>query len=147
MSLPKSPLGGSKKNRQRQQLIEALLTQPNLEKAAAAAGISLSTAYRIRKTPEFQEEYLRARREVVVQAGARLQQACSAAITILLQTMVDHASKPKEKLCATAQVLEHARKLLESEDQELRLQRVEQQLADAMSQLRSVFPGFQVKEK
>lgn len=126
--------GSSKQKRRREQLIAALLNQPNLEKAAAAAGISLSTAYRIRKTPEFQAEYLQARRDVVSQAGARLQQGCGAAISILLQTMVDRNSPPACRVRASAHVLEHARKLLESEDQEVRLQRVEQQLAAVLSQ-------------
>jgi hypothetical protein len=133
MSLRKDrDLGSSKKNRRREQLIAALLNQPNLEKAAASVEISLSTAYRIRKTAEFQAEYLQARRNVMVQAGARLQQGCSAAISILLQTMVDRTSPPACRVRATTHVLEHARKLLESEDQELRLQRVEQQLAELL---------------
>lgn len=122
--------GRSKQSRRREQLIAALLSQPNLEKAAAAIGISVSTAYRIRKTPEFPAEYLQARRDVVSQAGARLQQGCGAAISILLQTMVDRNSPPACKVRAAAQVLEQARKLLESEDQELRIRRVEQQVAE-----------------
>jgi hypothetical protein len=43
--------------RQREQLILALLQQPGMEKAAASIGISGVTAWRITKTPEFQEEY------------------------------------------------------------------------------------------
>ena len=52
-----------RRNRQREQLILALLQQPGLEKAAAAVGISTVTAWRITKTPEFKEEYRQARRE------------------------------------------------------------------------------------
>lgn len=126
--------GSSKQSRRREQLIAALLNQPSLEKAAEAAGISLSTAYRIRKTPEFQAEYLQARRDLVSQAGARLQQGCGAAISILLQTMVDRNSPPACRVRASTHVLEQARKLLESEDQELRLQRVEQQLGELLNQ-------------
>lgn len=124
--------GSSKRTRRREQLIAALLSQPNLEKAAASVGISVSTAYRIRRTPEFQEEYLRARREVVTQAGARLQQASGAASSVLLQTMVDRDTPPPCRVRAADLVLDHARKLLESEDQEVRLQRLEQQVAEVL---------------
>jgi hypothetical protein len=53
MSKP-SPI---RKSRQRDQLILALLQQPGIEKAAAVAGISSATAWRITKTREFVEEY------------------------------------------------------------------------------------------
>jgi hypothetical protein len=130
--------GSSKKQRQREQLIAALLTQPNLEKAAAAAGMSVSTAYRIRRTPEFQAEYLGARRELVSQAGARLQQACAAASSVLMQIMVDRSIHPAYRVRASTQVLEQSRKLLESEDQEFRLQQIERQLAGLLNKGRSV---------
>jgi hypothetical protein len=130
--------GSSKKQRQREQLIAALLTQPNLEKAAAAAGMSVSTAYRIRRTPEFQAEYLQARRDIVSQAGARLQQGSAAASAVLLQIMADRNIHPAYRVRASTQVLEQSRKLLESEDQEFRLQRVERQLAGLLNKGRSV---------
>jgi hypothetical protein len=53
---PQNPGKAPKRNRQREQLIIALLQQSSLEKAAASAGVSVSTAFRIRKTPEFQTE-------------------------------------------------------------------------------------------
>ena len=43
----------SKKARQRELLIIAMLQQPTLEKAAAAVGISATTAWRISKTAEY----------------------------------------------------------------------------------------------
>src|ERR1035437_9701574 len=45
-----------RRNRQREQLILALLQQPGIEKAAAAVGISSVTAWRIMKTPEHAAE-------------------------------------------------------------------------------------------
>src|ERR1039457_243471 len=53
----------SKRIKQREQLALALLQQPSLEKAAAAVGISTTTAWRIGKTPEFEEQFERARRD------------------------------------------------------------------------------------
>src|SRR5262249_773541 len=61
------------KVRQREQLIVAMLQQPSLEKAAASIGISKATAWRVTNTPEFQQEFRRARRVAFSQATARLQ--------------------------------------------------------------------------
>ena len=117
------------KMRKREELIIALLQQPSLEKAAASIGISLSTAYRMRRRPEFQAEYLQARREAVWQAIARLQQGCNAASSTLLKIMLDSNSPTGSRVRAADRVIEHARKLMEVEDVEVRLQRVEQQIA------------------
>jgi hypothetical protein len=125
-----------KKHRRREELIAALLQQPNLEKAGQSIGISVSTAYRIRKTPEFQAEYLQARREAVAQASARLQQASGVAGAVLLQAMADRTNPILVRVRAADRVLEHGRKSLESEDQELRLQRLEQQVAEILGQSR-----------
>src|SRR5437764_689814 len=46
----------TRRRRQREQLIMALLQQPAIEKAAAAVGISPVAAGRISKTPELTEE-------------------------------------------------------------------------------------------
>ena len=54
--------------RQREQLILALLQQPGMEKAAQSIGISGVTAWRISKTPGFQEEYRQAGREAFAQS-------------------------------------------------------------------------------
>lgn len=134
---PKSPaadasMKSTKGSRRREQLIAALLSQPTMEKAAASIGISVSTAYRIRKTQAFQEEYLRVRRELVLQAGARLQQGAGAASAVLLQTMVDRNTPPTCRVRASDRVLYHATKLVELEDQEVRLQRVEHLVAERL---------------
>ena len=126
----------AKKHRRREELIAALLQQPNLEKAAQSIGISVSTAYRMRKTPEFQAEYLQARREAMAQASARLQQASGAASAVLLQAMADRTNPVMVRVRAADRVLEHGRKSLESDDQEMRLQRVEQQVAAMLGQVR-----------
>src|SRR5215470_11716556 len=101
--------------RKREALILALLQQPSLEKAAASIGISLSTAYRMRHQPEFQVEYLQARREAVSQAIARLQQGCNAASSTLLKIMLDSNSPTGSRVRAADRVIEHARKLMEME--------------------------------
>ena len=118
--------GSTKKNRQREQLILALLQHSTIEKAAAAIGVSLSTAWRIRRTPEFRKEYLEARRESVFHGLERIQQGCGAAASTLLKIMLDPANPANSRVRAAASVILHSRQLLETEDFELRLQRLEQ---------------------
>src|SRR5438477_12770448 len=98
----------SKKSRQREQLILALLQQPSLEKAAAAIGISTVTAWRIRNTTEFQQEYRQARREAFAESVARLQHASAAGVSTLLTVMVDQESPASRRSRAADCVLRHA---------------------------------------
>src|SRR5258708_22157495 len=98
----------SKQTRKRQQLIVAMLQQPGIEKAAASIGISGVTAWRISQTPEFQEEFRRARRESHSQSIGRLQQASSAAASTLLKIMVDPNAPAASRGRAADCVLEHA---------------------------------------
>ena len=105
-----------RRNRQREQLILALLQQPGLEKAAAAVGISTVTAWRITKTPEFKEEYRQARREAFIQSLGRLQQAAGAATSTLMKIMVDPTAPAGSRVRAADRVLEHAQRALELED-------------------------------
>ena len=115
-----------RRNRQREQLILALLQQPGLEKAAAAVGISTVTAWRITKTQEFKEEYRQARREAFIQSLGRLQQAAGAATSTLMKIMVDPNAPAGSRVRAADRVLEHAQSALEIEDIQVRLARLEQ---------------------
>jgi hypothetical protein len=115
-----------RRNRQREQLILALLQQPGIEKAAAAVGISSVTAWRITKTPEFKEEYRQARREAFSQSLGRLQQAAGAATSTLMKIMVDATAPAGSRVRAADCVLEHAQSALELEDIQVRLARLEQ---------------------
>ncbi len=80
---------GSKFGRKKEGAIAALLTQPNLEAAARAIGIGTTTLVRWQKDPEFDAAYRAARRAAFGQSIARLQQACGAAVSVLLKVMVD----------------------------------------------------------
>jgi hypothetical protein len=111
----------SKRVRQREQLIVALLQQPGLEKAATVAGISAITAWRISKTPEFQQEYRQARRDAFSQSIGRLQQASTAAVATLMKVMVDPGAPAASRVRAADCVLDHAAKAIEIEDIEVRV--------------------------
>jgi hypothetical protein len=121
--------GGSKKSRQREQLILALLQQPSLERAASAIGVSAVTAWRISKTPEFQQEYRQARRESMEQSARRLQQGCGVAALTLLKIMMDPNSPAASRLRAADSIISHSKSLMELEDIDVRLQRVEEIVA------------------
>ena len=115
----------SKKVRQRERLILALLQQPSMEKAAASIGISTVTAWRISKTREFKDDCRKALRETFSQSVARLQQASGAAVSTLLKVMVDQATPPATRVRAADSVLDHAAKSIELEDIEARLDELE----------------------
>jgi len=116
----------SSKVRQRERLIAAILQQPSLEKAAASIGISKATAWRISNTPEFQQEFRRARRVAFSQATARLQSGSLAAATALLKAMLDERAPAASRVRAADLVLEHAARGIELEDIEARLAELEQ---------------------
>ena len=115
----------SKKVRQCERLILALLQQPSMEKAATSIGISAVTAWRISKTAEFKAEYRKARGEAYSQTVARLQQASGAAVSTLLQVMVDKTTPPASRVRAADCVLDRAAKAIELEDIEARLAELE----------------------
>src|ERR1022692_1998094 len=114
----------SKKQRQREQLILALLEQPGLEKAAASIGISSVTAWRISKTPEFDQEYRQARHQVFSQAMERLQNAARPAVSTLLKAMLDKDASASTRVRAADSVLQHAADSFEREDLHVRLLRL-----------------------
>ena len=124
----------SKKVRQREQLILALLQQSSMEKAAASIGISTVTAWRISKTREFKDEYRKARREAFSQSVARLQQASGAAVSTLLKVMVDQTTPPASRVRAADCVLDHAAKAMELEDIEARLGELERTAESSKSE-------------
>jgi hypothetical protein len=88
--------------------------------------MSTSTAWRISKTPEFQEEYRQARRDAFAQSIARLQQASSAAVSTLLKVMVDPSAPAASRVRAAAWVLELAAKAIGIEDFGVRITALEQ---------------------
>lgn len=122
-------LKSSKKARKRERLILALLQHPGLEKAASAAGLSISTAWRLRKSPEFIKEYMEARRELVFQAFARIQQAANGAASTLIRIMLDQKAPAAARVRAAAQVLDFGNDSFEREDLERRIADLEQQAA------------------
>jgi len=117
---------GSKFGRKKEAAIEALLTQRNVEEAARAAGIGTQTLIRWLKIPEFQADYLEARRTAVSQTNGRLQQASGAAASTLFKIMVDGNASDSARVRAADSVLDRANQAIDSEDVQVRLAALEQ---------------------
>jgi hypothetical protein len=97
---------GEKLSRRQDALISALLLAPTLAEAAQTAGISEATAWRWLKDKAFQDTYREARHEVVRQAVAQVQQACSIAVTTLTAVMQAPEAAASAKVAAARTVLE-----------------------------------------
>jgi hypothetical protein len=116
---------GSKFGGKKEAAIAALLSQRNQEEAARVAGVSKRTLSRWLKLPEFQSAYLEARRAVMVQANARLQQASSAAVAALVKVMADPNSPASARVRAADCILARGYQGLENEDLDVRLAALE----------------------
>ena len=116
---------GSKLGRKKEAAVAALLTQRNVEEAARAAGIGKQTLNRWMKLPEFQAAWREARRAVVSQSSARLQQASGAAVSTLLKIMLDANAPASARVRAADRVLDRAQQGFESEDIEVRVAALE----------------------
>jgi hypothetical protein len=90
-----------------------------------SARISAVTAWRVSKTPEFQEEYSRVRRDTFEPCLARWQQASSAAAPTL-KLMEDLNAPDAVRVRASECVLRHASQSFELEALAARVQSVEQ---------------------
>jgi hypothetical protein len=117
---------GAKFGRKREEAIAALLTQRNVEEAAKSIGISTHTLVRWLKVPEFQIEYREARRAAFGQSIARLQQASSAAVSVLVKIMIDPNAPHSTRVRAADSVLDHAAKAIEIEDIDVRVSALEE---------------------
>ena len=117
---------GTKFGRKKEQAIGALLSHRNLEESAKASGISTATLKRWMKLPEFKAAYLEARREVVFQTNARMQQNAGVAASVLFKLMADPATPPSIRARTAQCILECANKSLELEDIEARIARLEE---------------------
>jgi hypothetical protein len=108
-----------------EEAILALLSNRTVEETARAVKITPRTLYRWLNEPDFDRAYRKARRKAFGQATARLQQASSAAVTVMMKTMVDTNAGASVRLRAADRVYSHAAKAIEIEDFDLRLSELE----------------------
>lgn len=116
---------GSKFSHKKEQAVAALLSSRSVEEAAKSVELNPNTLLRWLELPEFRKAYLKARREAVSQAVARLQSASGAASLTVLKLMTDPNVPGAVRLRAAECVFTHAIKGIEIEDIEARLSDLE----------------------
>ena len=122
---------GTKFERKMEGAIAALLTHPTIEDAARVAGVGEKTLRRWKKEPQFKAEYLQARKEVLLQSLARLQQATGAASVTILRLMADPKAPAAVRLRAAECVLDRSSHGIEREDIEARLAALEAAISES----------------
>jgi hypothetical protein len=105
------------------------LTNRTVEEAARAVKVTPRTLYRWLKDPDFAAAYRQARRAAFGQCVARLQQASSAAVSVMLKILADPGAPPAARLRAADLVVTHSAKGIEIEDVEARVSALELSIA------------------
>jgi len=117
---------GEKLTRRKEAAIAALLQEPTVAKAAAAAGVSEATLSRWMRQAEFAQAYCQARRDTVSAAVARLQQASSTAVDALVEVIRSPDAPYSVRVSAAKTVMELAFKGAELEDLGARIGHLEE---------------------
>src|SRR3954466_6610623 len=120
---------GEKRSRQTEAAITALLTCPTIESAATQTGVSPATLRRWLAEPSFQARYRAARRQVVEQAIAQLQQGTSEAVATLRRNL--QCGVPASEIAAAKAIVDQAIKAVELVDLAERIEQLEQAAAQA----------------
>lgn len=119
---------GPKFPRKQEEAIAALLTHGSVADAARAVEIGVTTLLRWMKLPEFEAEYLKARRAAVSHGIARLQQNAGAAAQTILKITVDPSMPASSRLRAADLVLKYSLRGIESEDLIVRVLELEREM-------------------
>ena len=96
--------------------LQALLTYPTKNEAAAAAGISTETMRKYLSDPEFQSEYKKAFTELVTDATRQAQQSLSPALSALRSIVEDEEETAGSRISAARSILEYGLRLTEFSD-------------------------------
>jgi hypothetical protein len=114
---------GERLSRHQEVAIACLLTERSIRRAAAAARIDEKTIRGWLKEKDFAEAYREARRQVVEQAIARLQQSSGAAVLTLHRAL--KGKREGDRIKAALGILAHAIKAVELQDVLQRLEALE----------------------
>ena len=115
---------GEKRSRQAEAAITALLACPTIEAAAEQVGIAPATLRRWLAEDDFQRRYRAARRQVVEQAVAGLQQAAGEAVSALRRNLT--SGVPAAEIAAAKAIIDQAVKGVELVDLAARIEALEQ---------------------
>lgn len=116
---------GEKLSHKQERAIAALLVATSVTEAAQQIGVNENTLLRWLKDTGFEASYRAARRAVVTQAIARMQQLCSKVVTKLEELIDDPTAPASSRVTAMKTVLEMSWKTIELEDLEARIAALE----------------------
>ena len=116
---------GQKLSRKKEIAIAALIALPTIGDAAKSVGVGEKTLFRWLQLPDFQVAYRKARKEVVTQAVAQIQNGLSDAIKTLSEIMKDTGAPASARVTAARSMIDTAFKAVEIEDLESRLSDLE----------------------
>jgi transposase-like protein len=119
---------GQKLSRKKEHAIAALLSQPSIGGAAKKVGIGEKTLFRWLQLEEFQRAYKNARHQVIDQTIAQIQSVMSEAVQTLLNVMSDVAAPASAKVSAARALLDIGFKVVEIEELEGRIEKIEKNL-------------------
>jgi hypothetical protein len=119
---------GQKLSRKKEQAIAALLSQPSIGSAAKKVGIGEKNLFRWLQLDEFKQAYKTARRQVIDQTISQIQSVMSEAVQTLLDVMSDGAAPSSAKVSAALTLLDIGFKVVEIEDLESRIEKIEKNL-------------------
>ena len=114
---------GEKRSRREDSAIAALLCEPTIAQAAAAAGISEPTLKRWLCDPSFKTRFREARRQVVEQAVSALQRAAGESVEALRRNLT--CGTPTAEIAAAKAILDQAFRGMEVLDLAARIEQVE----------------------
>ena len=105
--------------------LEALLQEPTMARAAAAAGVGERSLRRWMTEPVFRDAVFRARREAFGQAIWLTQRYAAGAVATLVKVMGDAAAPPSSKVAAAGMLLKFGREGIELDDLAERVEMLE----------------------
>lgn len=110
--------------------IEALISQPTIRAAAAAARTSETTLWRWLNDPVFDQAYRQARSEILENTLTVLQARSTQAVETLVEVMEDGSALPSARVSAARTILEFSLKVRETVEIEERLRAIEERVGN-----------------
>jgi hypothetical protein len=127
---PSSPKKRELTGKQERAII-ALCNEPTIHKAAAAVGVTDRTIHRWLNDPEFNQAYLKRRREAFSQAVGMAQRYANVLVTTLVKIAMDATASSSSRVTAAIGALRFGRESMELDDMSMRLETLELSAAEA----------------
>ena len=110
--------------------LQALFTEPTLEAAARAAGISPRTLRDYMKDQDFRAAYNETVTAQIGEVTAQAWQGLSSALSVLREIMEDPNAEDRDRISAASKSIDAAIRLIEKLDHQVKLDELEQLLRE-----------------